>query len=209
MRKLPPDLQDSGNLTLTFISSFIVISLIVPQMALAQRYFRQCRPCLTLEWLPDHGYAIPFESFTISPTDRDFQLNGLILHTVTGTSTITLFLLAIIIELTNLAAVLFIVPESLPPSRRLSRVPSSVDHQSPSPQRRKGMIRHILRTIRDVTTQFLRPAALFIPLKLEARRVRDWNLTLTGAALFLYVFADVSRINVYDAYSDIHYLASL
>jgi len=207
MRKLPPDPRASGNTALTLISSFVVISPIVPQMALAQRYSRRCRPCSTLEWLPDHGYAIHFEIFTISPTDRDFQLNGLILHTVTGTSTITLFLLAIIIELTNLFFVLFIVPESLPPSRRLSRVPSSVDHQSP--QRRKGVIRHILRTIRDVTTQFLRPAALFIPLKLEARRVRDWNLTLTGAALFLYVFADVSHIDMYDAWSDIHHLASV
>jgi hypothetical protein len=52
--------------------------------------------------------------------------------------------------------------------------------------------------MRDVTAQFLRPAALFIPLKLEARRVRDWNLTLTGVALFVYVFADVSHIDVYD-----------
>ena len=166
-------------------------------MGLAQRSSRRCRPCSTLEWLPDHGYAILFEFLTISPTDRDFQLNGLILHTVTGTNTISLFLLAIIIELTNLAFVLFIVPESLPSSRRLSRVPSSVDHQSP--QRRKGVVRRVLKTTRDVTTQFLRPAALFIPLKLEARRIRDWNLTLTGAALFLYVFADVSHIDVYDA----------
>ena len=138
-----------------------------------------------------------FENFTISPTDRDFQLNGLILHSVTGTNTITLFSLAIVIELTNLAFALFIVPESLPPARRLSRVPSSVDYQSP--QRRKGVVRRIFKAMRDITTQFLRPAALFMPLKLEARRVRDWNLTLTGAALFLYVFADVSHIDVYDA----------
>jgi hypothetical protein len=72
-----------------------------------------------------------------------------------------------------------------------------VDYQSP--QRRKGVIRRILKAMRGVTTQFLRPAALFIPLKLEARRIRDWNLTLTGVALFLYVFADVSQIDVYDA----------
>jgi len=78
----------------------------------------------------------------------------------------SLFVLAIVIALTNFAFALFILPESLPPSRRLSL------------------------TTRQVTLQFLRPAALFIPLRLEGRRGRDWNLTLTGAALFLYVFAD-------------------
>jgi len=45
-------------------------------------------------------------------------------------------------------------------------------------------------TMRDVALQFLRPATLFIPMKLEGRRGRDWNLTLTGAALFIYVLAD-------------------
>lgn len=48
----------------------------------------------------------------------------------------------------------------------------------------------------DVALQFLRPATLFIPMKLEGRRGRDWNLTLTGAALFIYVLADVSLIHL-------------
>lgn len=102
-------------------------------------------------------------------------------------------MLAIVIELVNLASVVFIVPESLPTSRRLSHVPSpAVDH--PSQQQRKGFVRHIFKVMRNVVSQFLRPAALFIPLKLEGRRIRDWNLTLTGAALFIYVFADVSAL---------------
>ncbi len=50
--------------------------------------------------------------------------------------------------------------------------------------------------MRNVALQFLRPATLFIPLKLEGRRGHDWNLTLTGAALFLYVLSDVSLIRV-------------
>jgi hypothetical protein len=114
------------------------------------------------------------------------------------TTTISLFVLAIVIALTNFAFALFILPESLPPSRRLSRASSSVDHHAH--QGRKGLTRRITETMRHVTLQFLRPAALFIPLRLEGRRGRDWNLTLTGAALFLYVFADVSsiRVNVHE-----------
>lgn len=74
-------------------------------------------------------------------------------------------------------------------------------------QRRKGIFRRIVKTLRNVASQFLRPATLFIPLKLEVGR--DWNLTLTGAALFLYVFADVSHIREYNAWADILYLASV
>jgi hypothetical protein len=119
------------------------------------------------------------------------------LHAFTETATITLFVLAIAIALTNLAFVLFIVPESLSPSHRLSHVASPVLHQSQ--QRHKGVIRRTFKALRNVASQFLRPAALFIPLKLEARRIRDWNLTLTGAALFLYMFADVSYTHACDA----------
>jgi len=132
----------------------------------------------------------------MSPTEGDSQLNGLILHAFTGTTTITLFALAIVIALANLASVLFIVPESLSPSRRLSYVASPVVQQS---QQRKGLVRRTSEALRNVASQFLRPAALFIPPKLEARRIRDWNLVLTGAALFLYVLADVGHIRVYDA----------
>lgn len=138
------------------------------------------------------GTSIPFELFIISPADEDLQLNGLILHAFTGTTTVTLFVISIVIALTNFTSALFILPESLPPSRRLSHVPSPVD-QHPQ-QRRKGVVRRILESLRNVASQFLRPATLFIPFKLEGRRGRDWNLTLTGAALFIYVFADVSRI---------------
>lgn len=102
-------------------------------------------------------------------------------------------MIAIAIALANLTFALFILPESLLPSRRLSYVSSPVGHRRQ--ERRKGVVRRILKTLRDFASQFLRPAALFIPLKLEGRRGRDWNLTLTGAALFLYVFADVSHIS--------------
>lgn len=98
-------------------------------------------------------------------------------------------MIAIAIALANLTFAFFILPESLPLSRRLLYVSSPVSHR----RRRKGVVRSALKTLRDLASQFLRPAALFIPLKLEGRRGRDWNLTLTGAALFLYVFADVSR----------------
>jgi hypothetical protein len=41
--------------------------------------------------------------------------------------------------------------------------------------------------------QLVRPIALFFPQKLDGpRRGRDWNLTLTGVALFIYVLSDVS-----------------
>ena len=102
-------------------------------------------------------------------------------------------MIAIAIALANLTFALFILPESLPPSSRLSYVSSPVDHRQQ--QGRKGVVRRIVKALRDLASQFLRPAALFIPLKLDGRRGRDWNLTLTGAALFLYVFADVSYIS--------------
>ncbi|KAH9045078.1 hypothetical protein EDB84DRAFT_1469066 [Lactarius hengduanensis] len=108
-------------------------------------------------------------------------LNGLILHSVTGTTTNSLFVTAILIAITNLSFRPIHPSRVAPPSRRLSRAPSSIDHDSQ--QRNRG-------TMRDVALQFLRPATLFIPLKLEGRRGRDWNLTLTGLALFLYVLAD-------------------
>jgi hypothetical protein len=127
------------------------------------------------------------------------------LHAITGTTTITLFVISIAVAVTNFTFALFILPESLPPSRRLSRVPSFVDDHPQ--QRRKGIFRRIVKTLRNVASQFLRPATLFIPLKLEVGR--DWNLTLTGAALFLYVFADVSHIREYNAWADILYLASV
>ena len=102
-------------------------------------------------------------------------------------------MIAIVIAIANLVFALFILPESLQPSNRLSYVSSPVDHSRQ--QRRKGVVRRIVTTLRELTSQFLRPTALFIPLKLEGRRGRDWNLTLTGAALFLYMFADVSRVS--------------
>lgn len=127
----------------------------------------------------------------MTPAEVELQLNGLILHAITGTTTITLFVISIAVALTNFTFALFILPESLLPYRRLSHVPSLVD---PHPeQQRKGVVRRITKTLRNVASQFLRPATLFLPLKLEGRRGRDWNLTLTGAALFLYVFADVSQ----------------
>jgi len=104
---------------------------------------------------------------------------------------------AIAIAVANLTFVLFIVPESLPPSSRLSYVPSPVDHRTQ--EQRKGVVSRVVKTLRNLASQFLRPAALFVPFKLEGRRGRDWNLTLTGAALFLYMFADVSRIREYKA----------
>lgn len=63
--------------------------------------------------------------------------------------------------------------------------------------------------MRDVALQFLRPATLFIPMKLEGRRGRDWNLTLTGAALFIYVLADVSPIRVQYACANAQSVASI
>ena len=120
-------------------------------------------------------------------------MNGLILHASTRTTTITLFAIAIVIAIANFLFALLILPESLAPSSRLSYVSSPVDRRRQ--QQRKGVVRRIVKTFRDFASQFLRPTTLFIPLKLEGRRGRDWNLTLTGAALFLYVFADVSCIS--------------
>ncbi|KAI0268599.1 major facilitator superfamily domain-containing protein [Gloeopeniophorella convolvens] len=115
-------------------------------------------------------------------------LNGLILHLFVGTNTISLFVLAIVIALTNLVFVIFILPESLPLSRRLPRPQSTYDYQSQ--QQHKRVAHRITSTARSVALQFLRPATLFVPQKLEGRKGRDWNLTLTGAALFIYVLSD-------------------
>jgi hypothetical protein len=67
----------------------------------------------------------------------------------------------------------------------------------------------MVKTMHDVALQFLRPAALFIPMKLEGRRGRDWNITLTGAALFIYVLADVSLIRVQYACANAQSVASI
>ena len=114
---------------------------------------------------------------------------------------------AIVIALTNLSFVLFILPESLPPPRRLSRVPSLVDRDSQ--QQNRGVRYRTVKTMRDVGLQFLRPATLFIPMKLEGRRGYDWNLTLTGLALFIYALGLVSLIHVQDAHANAQNIASI
>ncbi|KAI0066208.1 hypothetical protein BV25DRAFT_1879320 [Artomyces pyxidatus] len=106
-------------------------------------------------------------------------LNGLVLNLVPHTNTTSLFVLAIIIALSNLIFVTIILPESLPSDRRLK--PSSTPHV---PGKR------VSRAIKAVVRQFTRPISVFAPQKLDGgRRGYDWNLTLTGAALFIYVLS--------------------
>ncbi|KAH8995633.1 major facilitator superfamily domain-containing protein [Lactarius akahatsu] len=171
--------------------AFIIVAPLVEGVLGAQSTYNGITHAYVTDCTPDGSRAKIFATMqgmlNIGMASGPW-LNGLLLHSVTGTTTSSLFVTAILIAITNLSFVLFILPESLPPSRRLSRVPSSIDHDSQ--QRNRGVVYHIVKTIRDVALQFLRPATLFIPLKLEGRRGRDWNLTLTGLALFLYVLAD-------------------
>ncbi|THH16571.1 hypothetical protein EW146_g4090 [Bondarzewia mesenterica] len=116
-------------------------------------------------------------------------LNGIVLNVFGNSTTATLFMLAIAIAITNLFFVLFVVPESLAPDRRLSHSPSYLHERTPSLTRDKSAKAVVKRTFALVTTQFLRPVALFVPRRLEGRRGRNWNLTLTGLTLFIYVLS--------------------
>ncbi|KAI9461197.1 major facilitator superfamily domain-containing protein [Lactarius psammicola] len=171
--------------------AFIIVAPLVEGVLGAQSTYNGITHAYVTDCTPDGSRAKIFATMqgmlNIGMASGPW-LNGLLLHAFTGTTTNSLFVIAIVIALTNLSFVLFILPESLPPSRRLSRVASSIDHESQ--QRNRGVAHRIVKTMRNVALQFLRPATLFIPLKLEGRRGHDWNLTLTGAALFLYVLAD-------------------
>ncbi|KAF8499790.1 major facilitator superfamily domain-containing protein [Russula emetica] len=173
--------------------TFIIIAPLVEGLLGAQSTYNGITHAYTTDCTPDGSRAKIFSTIqamlNIGMASGPW-LNGLILRASTRTTTTTLFVISIIIAIANLTFTLFILPESLLPSNRLTYVSSHVDHRRQ--QRRKGVVRRIVKTLRNLVSQFLRPTALFIPLKLEGRRGRDWNLTLTGAALFLYVFADQS-----------------
>ncbi|KAI0048291.1 MFS general substrate transporter [Auriscalpium vulgare] len=106
-------------------------------------------------------------------------INGAVLNFVPNSDTNSLFALAIAIAVTNLVFVVFILPESLPPSRRLAQ--SSSSHAEDKP---------ITRAVKTVVDQIVRPIAVFVPPKLDGgRKGRDWNLTLTGITLFIYILS--------------------
>ncbi|KAI0313769.1 major facilitator superfamily domain-containing protein [Amylostereum chailletii] len=93
------------------------------------------------------------------------------------------FAVAVIIALCNLLFILFLLPESLPPHRRVQ----AHAHDS-SPTGPKNITRTVRRTFASVSAQLVRPVVLFYPPRLEGgRRGRNWNFTLTGLALFIYV----------------------
>lgn len=119
-------------------------------------------------------------------------LDGLVLNLFSTSTTTSLFALAVAIGLSNLLFVLFVVPESLPPDRRLSRSPGYIRSRTPSGSEDKSVQAAVRRGLTLVVAQFLRPVALFLPQKREGRKGRNWNLTLTGAALFIYVLSIVS-----------------
>ncbi|KAI0283674.1 major facilitator superfamily domain-containing protein [Russula aff. rugulosa BPL654] len=168
--------SDTSTLFGKHAEALIIVAPLVEGLLGAQSTYNGITHAYTTDCTPDGSRAKIFSTMqamlNIGMASGPW-LNGLILHASAGTTTITLFVIAIVIAIANLTFALFILPESLPPSNRLSYASSPVDH-----------------TLRELASQFLRPAALFIPLKLEGRRGRDWNLTLTGIALFLYVFAD-------------------
>ncbi|KAA1476081.1 hypothetical protein DENSPDRAFT_861057 [Dentipellis sp. KUC8613] len=119
-------------------------------------------------------------------------LNGLVLNVVPYSNTTTLFGLAILIALMNFLFVVLILPESLTPERRTVR-PISVTHYRSASGRevayKRWWGRKLWKGVVNVWTQLVRPIALFKPQRLEGRRGRDWNLTLVGAALFIYVLS--------------------
>ncbi|KAI0305500.1 major facilitator superfamily domain-containing protein [Multifurca ochricompacta] len=171
--------------------AFIIVAPLVEGILGAQSTYNGITHAYVTDCTPDGSRAKIFATMqgmlNIGMASGPW-LNGLILHAYTGSTSISLFVLAIVIAVTNLSFVLLILPESLPPSRRLSRALSLVDHQSQ--RRHNGVAHRIGKTMRNVALQFLRPATLFIPQKLEGRRGHDWNLTLTGMALFFYVLSD-------------------
>ncbi|KAI0320781.1 major facilitator superfamily domain-containing protein [Amylostereum chailletii] len=124
-------------------------------------------------------------------------LNGAVLNLVNSSTTVTLFALAIVIALCNLVFVILILPESLPRHRRLhSRSSTGYSHRASGshfepPQRRPKSIGRVLKkTFTSIVTQLIRPISLFFPVPLDrGRKGRNWNLTLTGIALFIYVLS--------------------
>lgn len=146
-------------------------------------------------------------------------LNGLILHLGSGSTTRTLFVAAIIIALINLTFVTFVLPESLSPSSRLKEgsrdsrsesVSSGTTSDSSSTRssihqhgrgggrrgRRRGIVGAVKGLAQYVARQFWRPVRLFLPHWVEAGNGKkgrwDWNLTLVGITLFIYLLSIVS-----------------
>ncbi|KAI9507902.1 major facilitator superfamily domain-containing protein [Russula earlei] len=183
--------SDPSTLFGRYGETFIVIAPLVEGILGAQSTYNGIVHAYITDCTPDGSRAKIFSTMqamlNIGMASGPW-LNGIVLHAIAGTTTISLFVLAIAIAVTNFAFVLFILPESLARSRRLSHVRSPVDQNLQ--QQPKGVVRRIGKTLRNMSLQFLRPAALFVPSKLEGRRGRDWNLTLTGVVLFLYMFAD-------------------
>lgn len=127
------------------------------------------------------------------------QVNGAVLNFVRNSTTITLFALAIVIAVANFFFVIFILPESLPLHKRIhSRSSTTYSHRASgvpdgAPPRRKTVGRMLKKGVTSIIRQLVRPIALFVPQPLDrGRKGRDWNLALTGAALFIYVLSIVS-----------------
>lgn len=111
----------------------------------------------------------------------------------------TLFAFAIAFALVNLVLIVFVLPESLQPDRRLGSDFTYTTHRgesNPSPEdvAREKSVFHVfaLRSKKFFRNLLIRPISIFFPKKLSGgRKGYDWNLTLVGVAQFIYILSIV------------------
>ncbi|KAI0036850.1 hypothetical protein K488DRAFT_33838, partial [Vararia minispora EC-137] len=121
-------------------------------------------------------------------------VNGAILNFVPGSSNETLFATAVGIALAHIAFIIFVLPESLPLHSRYPSMVSTISQGDVSPAERSRerkvpghtFIRRIMYFLKALLFE---PIAIFFPQPLEGRKAFDWNLTLTGVAVFIYVLS--------------------
>ncbi|KZV76316.1 MFS general substrate transporter [Peniophora sp. CONT] len=122
-------------------------------------------------------------------------IDGAILNFNHRSTNETLFAASIAVALTNLILIIFILPESLLPERRLGSNFSFTRHRESSVSsedvaRDKSswhvMVYRLKKFIRNL---LIRPISIFFPKKLEGRKGYDWNLTLVGVVQFIYILS--------------------
>lgn len=111
----------------------------------------------------------------------------------------TLFAASVAVAVVNLFLIIFILPESLLPERRLGSNFSFTRHRESSvsseevardKSRWHALMYRLKKFIRNL---LIRPISIFFPKKLDGgRKGYDWNLTLVGVAQFIYILSIVS-----------------
>jgi hypothetical protein len=110
---------------------------------------------------------------------------------VKGSTNETLFATAIGIALFHELFIIFILPESLPSHSRYPSMASTLSVRGDDDGRKRLGSTLWKRFRYFVKALLYKPIAILFPQRLEGRNGYDWNLTLTGITLFIYVLSIV------------------